>query len=451
VRDGQVSVTDLRRPDARTIYDHIDLTTQLATGADGLLAKGNLKLNAARFNGVDIGYPIAVDYDILSKAADGLLTINSARVLLGQTPVSIAGTITMSSTPPGLNLSMKTGDVTIDELARLASAFGIAFPPDTTVAGRVNADVEATGSSSNPTLNGKIAARDLRISGKQVRQPIEVKAVELSLSPTEIRSNDFIATSGKTNVEARFAVRQYTSKSPYVDLALRSPGATLPEIQSLAQAYGLTGLNQITGDGKLDLDLRAAGTVDSLRSKELMRALNGSLNLDFSAIRIAGFNLAQELGVIGGFLNGPAESQPFTDILKLNGQIAVKNGVAQTDNLKAEVALGSLSAAGTADLVTEALNLKLSALLSKEFTERVGGARIGGFMHTALSNSEGQLIVPAIVTGSFKKPKFSPDTKAIVQMQKEKIIPGYKPGQKPVERIKGILGGLFGDKGDKKE
>jgi uncharacterized protein involved in outer membrane biogenesis len=446
VRDGRVSVTDLRRPEARTVYDHIDITTQLAAGAAGLAAKGNMKLNAARFNGVDIGYPIAADYDILSKAADGLLTINSAEVLFGQTPVSIAGTITMSSTPPEMNLSMKTGDVTIDELARLASAFGIAFAPGTTVTGRVNADVQATGSSSSPTLNGKIGARDLRISGKQVPQPVEIKTVDLALSPKEIRSNDFTLTSGKTNVSARFAVRQYTSKSPFVDLALRAPGATLPEIQSLGKAYGLTGLDQLKGDGKLNLDLHAAGSVDSLQSKDVLRALNGSMNLDFSALRIDGFNVAEELGVIGGFLNGASESQPFTDILKLTGQILVKNGIAQSDDLKAETALGILAAAGTADLVSETLNLKLSAVLSKESTEKVGAGRVAGYMRTALTNSEGQLVVPAIVTGSFRKPKFSPDTQAIVQMQKQKLIPGYKPGQKPVETIKGILGGLFGGK-----
>jgi uncharacterized protein involved in outer membrane biogenesis len=366
--------------------------------------------------------------------------------MIGQTPVTVGGSITTSSTPPRLDLSVKTGDVTIDEIARLASAFGIAFAPGTTVTGRVNADVKATGTTSTPALNGKIAARDLKIASKQVVQPIEVKAIDLALSPTEIRSNDFTATSGNTNVAARFALRQYTSRSPSIDVSLRSPGATLPEIQSLARAYGITGLDQLKGDGKLDLDLRAAGPIESFNATTLIRALNGTMNLDFNALRIAGFNVAHELGVLGGFLDGSSGSEPFTDILKLTGQIAVKNGVAQSDNLKAEMSLGHLAAAGTADLASEALNLKLSAVLTKASTEKVGGARVGGYMRTALSNSEGELVVPAIVTGTFKQPKFAPDVQAIVQLQKQKLIPGYQPGQKTSETIKGILGGLLGGK-----
>jgi uncharacterized protein involved in outer membrane biogenesis len=446
IRDGQVAVTDLQRPQDRAVYDNIDLTTRLTSQPGVLAAIGNLKLNASRFNGVDVGYPIAVDYDVLSKSTEGVLTINNAKVLIGQTPVTVGGSITTGSTPPRLDLTVKTGDVTIDEIARLASAFGIAFAPGTTVTGRVNADVKATGSTSTPALNGKIAARDLKIASKQVVQPIEVKAIDLALSPTEIRSNDFTATSGKTNVAARFAVRQYTSRSPSIDVSLRSPGATLPEIQSLARAYGITGLDQLKGDGKLDLDLRAAGPVESFNATTLIRALNGTMNLDFNALRIAGFNVARELGVLGGFLDGSSGSDAFTDILKLTGQIAVKNGVAQSDNLKAEMALGHLAAAGTADLASEALNLKLSAVLTKASTEKVGGARVGGYMRTALSNSEGELVVPAIVTGTFKQPKFAPDVQAIVQLQKQKLIPGYQPGQKTSETIKGILGGILGGK-----
>jgi len=67
-------------------------------------------------------------------------------------------------------------------------------------------------------------------------------------------------------------------------------------------------------------------------------------------------------------------------------------------------------------------------------------------MKTAFSNNEGELVIPTIVTGTFKQPKFTPDVQALVQMQKQKLIPGYQPGQKPAETIKGILGGFFGGK-----
>jgi uncharacterized protein involved in outer membrane biogenesis len=446
IRDGQVAVTDLENPKARTIYDHIDLTTKVTDQAGVLATTGDLKLNAARFNGVDIGYPIAVDYDVVSKSSEGLLTINSAKLQLGQTPVDLAGSITTNTIPPRLNLAMKTGDVQIGEIARLASAFGIAFPPGTTVAGKINANVKAAGSTESPALNGNIAIRDLKASSKEVPTPLEVKAVDLALSPSEIRSNDFTATSGKTNVAARFAVRQYASPSPSIDLTARAPGATLPEIQSIARAYGMKGLDQMKGDGKLDLDVHASGPVHSLNSDNLIRALNGTMNLDFNALRIAGFDAAHELSVIGGFADNKSAAQAFTDVLKLTGHVNVKDGIAQTDDLKAEMSMGNLAATGTTDLVGEAMNLKLSAILSKAYTEKVGGTRVGGYMRTALANNNGELVIPAIISGSYKNPKFQPDLQAIVQLQKQKLIPGYEPGQKPADTIKGILGILGGKK-----
>src|SRR5262249_5880878 len=147
--------------------------------------------------------------------------------------------------PVTMDLKIKSGEVSIAEIARLASAFGVAFAPGATVAGRVSTDVQAKGSFAKPILSGTIAGRDLRISGQGIPQPVQVNAVNLALSPTAIQSNEFNATSGKTTVVGKLAVLQYASSSPSADVELRAPGATLPEIQSIAKAYGMNGLDQI--------------------------------------------------------------------------------------------------------------------------------------------------------------------------------------------------------------
>ena len=118
-------------------------------------------------------------------------------------------------------------------------------------------DLQAKGSATRPTLTGTIAGRDLHFSGRGIPQPVDIKAINLTLSPTEIRSNEFNATSGKTTVAARFAMLEYVSKSPTVDVQLRSAAATLPEIQSIVKAYGVTGLDQISGTGSLNFFLGA--------------------------------------------------------------------------------------------------------------------------------------------------------------------------------------------------
>jgi len=443
--------------------------SRLESNSGNVTAVGKLTLDRARFNNVDLGFPITADFNLADNPDNGIVKINSATLHFGQTPVSLAGSVNTMDASPTLDLKITSGDVSIAEIARLASAFGVALAPGTNATGRLAVDLQARGTASNPTLTGSVKARELQLSGQSVPQPVEVKALDVALSPSEIRSNEFNATSGKTTVAARFAVRQYSSKSPTIDAGLRAPNATLPEIQAIAKSYGITGLDQINGAGALSLDLHAAGPLQSLSSDAITRALNGTMVLDFSPLRIAGFDAANELAGIGGFASALSK-QNFTEILKFTGRVVVKNGVAQSDDLRAQLGVGNLAAAGTADLTAETLNMKLSTVFSKEFSDKVGSSRVGGYMKTALSNEAGELVVPAIVTGSFKQPKFSPDLQAFAQLQKQRLLPSLQnpagalsgllrglpskteegtqeqqPGQK-ANTVKGILGGLLGGK-----
>ena len=455
--------------------------SQVESSAGNITAAGKLTLERARFNNVDLGFPISLEYKIADNVEKGIININSATLHFGPTPVSLAGSINTMGASPRLDVRITSGDVSIAEIARLASAFGVALAPGTTATGRLSLDVQAKGTASNPTLTGGIKARDLQLSGQGVPQPVEVKTLDLTLTPSEIRSNEFNATSGKTTVAARFAVRQYASNSPTIDAGVRAPNATLPEIQAIAKSYGVTGLDQIKGAGSLSLDLNAAGPLQSLTSESIARALNGTMVLDFSPLRVAGFDAVNELARIGGFTSTQAK-QDYTDILKFTGHIAVKNGIAQTEDLRAQLGIGNIAAAGTADLAAETLNMKMSAVLSKEASGNVGTSQIGGYMKTVLSNDAGELVIPAIVTGTFKQPKFGPDLQAFAQLQKQRLLPSLQnpagalsgllrgitrkdentqqqpsaektekteKTEKPADAVKGILDGLFG--GKKKE
>jgi uncharacterized protein involved in outer membrane biogenesis len=418
--------------------------SDIASQTGNITSSGKFKLDGARLNDVEIGYPIGLDYKLTARTSNGLVTISNATIQLGQTPMSLAGSIDPSTMPTSIDLRIKSGDASIVEVARLASAFGVAFAPSTTVTGRVSADVRAKGPTTKPAVTGKVAGRDLQISGQGIAQPVQVKAIDLSLSPTAIQSNEFNATTGKTTVAGQFSLLQYASNSPSIDLGLRAPGATLPEIQSIAKAYGVTSLDQITGAGTLNFDLRAMGPLQSLSSSDATRALNGTVNVDFSPLKVAGFDTVHELTKLAGF-SSDSSAQSSTDILHVIGQIVVKNGIAQTDNLRAQLSAGQMTAAGTADLASEALNLKLATVFSKEFTEKIGATRAGGVMNAAFTNSTGELVLPAIVTGTFKSPRFAPDLKAVVELQKQRFLPGKDGAASAVSKA---LGALTGKKKD---
>jgi len=187
-------------------------------------------------------------------------------------------------------------------------------------------------------------------------------------------TDSFNIISGGTTAAAQLAIQQYLSNSPIMNATLKAPNAQLPAILSIAKAYGVTGADKVTGAGILNLDAYAAGPIQGLDSTQMMRALNGTTNLNFNTVRYSGADISHQLAAIAGFLNKSNQSdQGFTNISKMTGNIVLRNGVAQTSDLQALLDIGNLSVAGTADLTSQALNLRVTAVLTKAFTDKLGG------------------------------------------------------------------------------
>ena len=102
--------------------------------------------------------------------------------------------------------------------------------------------------------------------GKDIAQPVQIKALNLALTPDEIRSDNFPVVSGGTTVNTQFLLRSYTSKSPLVDATLKASQAELPAILAMAKAYGVSGLDKLSGAEKLSLDMHVAGPLQSITS-----------------------------------------------------------------------------------------------------------------------------------------------------------------------------------------
>jgi AsmA protein len=435
--------------------------TDIANENGKVAASGQMDMEKPRLHGIDVGYPINVDYNVNDDLQNDLLRINKCAIKLGTTPLSVTGTMNSKPTPAQLDLDVKANNVTIAEIARLAAAAGIAFAPGTTVTGQINADIKATGSADKPALNGNLAGRDIQISGKDIAKPVAVKAVNIALSPTEIHSDKFNVTSGGTTAAVQFSMKNYTSNSPNVDATLRAPQAALPDVLSMAKAYGVTSLDKISGAGNLAVDMHAAGPLQSISSDEIVKALNGTINLNFNNVRYSGVDIDHQLTSFLGSGQAAKKDNGYTNISKMTGTIAVKSGIAQTNNLQATLDMGNVGGVGTANLVSQTLNMQVTAVLSKAFSQQVGGAGVGNLMNTALANNQGEIVIPAIVTGTFQNPKFAPDVQKIAQMKMKGLMPtadnplgaasSFLGGQKgqpaagqqqdPVNQIMGILGG----------
>jgi AsmA protein len=415
--------------------------TDIANENGKLSAIGQMNVDKPRLHGIDVGYPINADYDVNDDLPNDLLRINKCAIKLGPTPLSVTGTMNSKPTPAQLDVNLKANNVSIAEIARLAAAAGIAFAPGTTVNGQISADIKATGAADKPALNGSLVGSNIQISGKEIAKPVAVKAVNIALSPSEIHSDSFNVTSGGTTAAVQFSMKNYTSNSPYVDATLRAPQAALPDLLAMAKAYGVTSLDKISGAGTVAVDMHAAGPLQSITGDEITKALNGTININFNNVHYAGVDIDHQLTSLLGAGQTAKKDNGYTNISKMTGAIVVKSGIAQTNNLQATLDVGNVGGIGTANLVSQTLNMQMTAVLSKAFSQQVGGAGVGSFMNTALANNQGEIVIPAIVTGTFQNPRFAPDVQKIAQMKMKGLMP---TADNPLGAASSLLGGQKG-------
>ena len=416
--------------------------TKIDSEGGRVTANGQTNIQNAKVRGMELGFPVSAQYDLTDEIPNGVITIRNMTTKLGSTPIDLNGTAQTKSTPAHIDVNLRANNVSVAEAAKYAAAAGMALTPGTTVTGTVNANIHAVGSADKPALSGTVTAANLQASGKELPQPVQIQSINLNLSPTQIQSNPFTIVSGQTSANAQLTMRNYTSPSGTVDATLRAPNAQLPAILAMAKAYGVTALDKVTGQGTLNVDMHASGAVKSLTAAEIEKTLNGTVSVNFNNVKYSGANMSGELSKIAGFLR-PGSSQStsgITNISKMTGNIAVKDGIAETKDLQATLDIGNVGLVGTANLATEALNMRATAVIAQNVSQQVGGQQIGGFMKTALANSQGELVIPTIITGTFSNPHFQPDVQQLAQMKLKGLIPNMNnPGS-----ITGALSGLLG-------
>jgi uncharacterized protein involved in outer membrane biogenesis len=155
----------------------------------------------------------------------------------------------------------------------------------------------------------------------------------------------------------------------------------------------------------------------------LARSLNGELALKLDGGRLAGLNLTREMGTIAKFLGVDLGNENFTQLLGVSGDLAIRNGLASTQNLKLDLANLSAGLTGSMNFADQTLNLKLLSVLDRKFSERVGGNKVGGFMNAVFANPQGNLLIPASITGTFSRPIVAPDPGAAAKLKLQGMDP----------------------------
>src|SRR5271166_2953444 len=635
-------------------------STDLTNAGGKMSAKGSLKINDAVIHNVQVGYPITADFNVTDDLNNDVIQIGKGDVKLGSTPLALTGTLNTHAATAVADVNVSASNASIEDAARLAAAFGVAFSPNAKITGKLTANVHAQGPTDRLTLNGTVNGHNLEVTGKDIPQAVKVPAIDLAMTPQDIRSNPFTVTCGGTTLTGQTSIAQYSTPSPTVDATFKTVNAKVDELLGIAKAYGVSAVEGMSGSGAITIDVHAAGPIKnteamtftgtgalqnaSLKTPALTQPLNvrnanlqftqNSLNVTNLAASVGSTNASGNLsianfqaprltfalaadklnitelqklvaskpapkkaesswslvpsayavptpqpsfldtatgsgtitvgslvydrttltnvhsnvnlnhgvitlnpliaGVYGGQINGsitadlrhetsgfavnakltgananqlltavgntkdtvygtlnatvnqtfstPASgdvtqtlngpfsftltngkltkldlmnelgkigkfsggSKGYTAISSMSGTFDVHNGVANTNDLKAALDVGTMAAAGTINLVNEALGLHLTAVLDKGFSQSVGGTGVGGYLNTALGNKNGELVLPVIITGTMSHPIVAPDMEKIAQMKLNNMVPsaagllGGKGG------AGGVLGGLLG-------
>jgi len=81
----------------------------------------------------------------------------------------------------------------------------------------------------------------------------------------------------------------------------------------------------------------------------------------------------------------------------------------------------------------------VTAVLSKAFSQSVGGTGVGGYLNTALADKNGELVLPVLINGTMSHPVVTPDIEQIAQMKLKNLLNG-----KGGNDLGGLVGGLLG-------
>ncbi len=139
----------------------------------------------------------------------------------------------------------------------------------------------------------------------------------------------------------------------------------------------------------------------------IKRTLNGKGELLFTDGAIIGVDLAGMVrNAKASFgLGERTVEKPRTDFAELRAPFTLKNGLFNTPGTALQSPLMRVNVEGTANLVNEALDMKVNPKFVATLKGQGDTAERKGVM------------IPVLVTGTFSSPKFSPDLAALLQSQ----------------------------------
>ncbi len=224
-----------------------------------------------------------------------------------------------------------------------------------------------------------------------------------------------VSASGQ--LDARQRVSRYRFSKKFEGVQIR------PLLKDAADVEILSGTTHFTISG--------SGT--SLIPDNIKRNLLANGRFEVADGAIYGVNIPYKIRSAQAKFKGQTlkeeEREKKTDFTSLTGSFTVANGVARNPDLRMASPLLRLRGAGTANLITEALDYKLTASV-------VGTLKGQGAEQNELKGFD----IPIAITGTMRNPKYGLDMSGLVdaKLEKKKEAVKEKVKEKLFEKLRGL-------------
>ena len=458
--------------------------------------KGTARIGDLEVKGGDLKQPVRIPQIVVNFTPDALRS-DPFEAIAG--PTRLNGFFSLanySGKSPRLEATLVADDSRLEDLLAMARTYRVAALEGWTGEGRARLRVRLHGPPAKLEYQGTAHLENARLATAAISKPVEVATLDARFEARSARVEKFRLRLGSSTAEGEAQVTSFDPPRAQVGLRIdqldsaelaaifksSSPPLRLTNITTQATYAGqrlvLAPLNADLYGGKhrgeitvrldgpapayeirsqleriessqlltavtpalrqviagpltaqLNLDLGSSSGAD------LARALNGQIKLNFSQGRLLNFNLLDELATLAKFLRINPQAERATSFLALTGDLQIKDGVASTENLKLDLDKASTTLTGTLGFSDQKLNLKLNTVLTRAYSDEIGGTRIGGYLSSAVANPRGELILPTLVTGTFAQPRFAPDAGAIAKLKMQNVL---QPGAVK-DNVRGVI------------
>ncbi|MEM7247061.1 MAG: AsmA family protein [Acidobacteriota bacterium] len=290
-------------------------------------------------------------------------------------------------------------------------------------------DAENSSGSAGSGSGGDVGAEE-RIQRAQARGRLRVDEAQVGGLKVESLDSRITLKDQKltwSDLKARTHGGR-TSGRAEVDLSVEPPrfaaDARLTDVDVGGLLAATMGFSELSGTGSGRLDVRGlAGGVDAA-----LRSVEGTAEVELGEGRLTGLDVLSMLErarVLGDDTLASLSTQlasEGTSFSRLSGRAELGSGTMTLRDLVAITPEARIDGEGTAGLVSQALDMDLRLLFSKEISRRMRAD--GGLAGRAFwDRKRSQVRVPLQVGGTFSEPKGSVDTEeALARLAKQEAL-----------------------------